>query len=298
MFCDNCGNKLKEGDKFCSKCGELQKQDNKKSNANLEKSKTNSRINKKVVSSVLGVAIVCALTFLLLFAFSNNKIKALFSASSVNLITEHSPNTNNTANKPANSKISINQIDSSNFPEISVYFTAEDSNGGILKNLNKNYMKIKETNSKNLVEEEILDLRQMNLNQPLNINLVMDASDSMTGNKIDTAKTAARSFLNSVQFNSGDLVELVTFNDAVSIAQGFTSEKDMIEGALSSLNTSSQTAFYDALNTSLVETSQKSGPKCIIAFTDGLDNESKVTSDYVSDLAKKIRNTNLYNRYW
>lgn len=287
MFCGNCGNKLEDGDKFCGKCGNVQKQDNDESKSNLEKSKTKPKLNKKVILPLLGVGI-CALVFLLVFTFSSDKIKKLFSSSSETSVNVNSGNMNSKASKPADSKISINQIDSSNFPEISVYFTAEDGNGAVLKNLTKNYMKIKESNSKNSVDEEILDLRQMNLNQPLSINLVMDTSDSMSGNKIDIAKTAARNFINSVQFNSGDLVELITFNQSVSIAQGFTSQKDRIDGVLKNLSTNSETAFYDALNTSLVETSEKNGPKCIIAFTDGLDNKSKVTSEYVADLGKKL----------
>lgn len=202
--------------------------------------------------------------------------------------TEYSTNGSYQLSEPIESKISINQIDSSNFPEINVYFTAEDNKGDILKGLKKGYIKIKEGNSTAQVEEEILDLKQMDLKQPLNINLVMDTSDSMTGHKIDTAKDAAQKFLNSVQFDSGDLVELITFNNMVSIGQPFTNQKSSVEKSLLALNTSSQTSFYDALNAALVETSAKKGPKCIIAFTDGLDNNSKVTSDYVIDLAKKL----------
>lgn len=309
MFCYKCGYKLGEGDKFCTRCGKLQREYNEnisngeksydkeftqkisknesyhiekknyESNNDQNKNHIKSMKSKKIFLFGIGIIFFSILLVFLLYNFSNDKAKESFRGNNKNLVT---------TNKDLNSKISINQIDSSNFPEISVYFTAENDKGEIIKGLRKEHIKIKEGNNTSLIEEQLLELRQMNLKEALNVNLVMDASGSMSGYKINTAKAVALNFLNSVQFNSGDLVELITFNNIVSIGQVFTNERNSIERALLELDANNETAFYDALNAALVETSEKNGPKCIIAFTDGLDNKSMLNSEYVIDLAKKL----------
>lgn len=55
-FCENCGDKVSTDDKFCSKCGKVQKIDvNKEKPKNIKVTKTSSSEGLGVVSMVLGI---------------------------------------------------------------------------------------------------------------------------------------------------------------------------------------------------------------------------------------------------
>lgn len=192
--------------------------------------------------------------------------------------------------KQKQANINITQINTDNFPLIKVYFSVMNEQNNIIKGLETKHFNISEKllgDSYN-VNESISDLKLMNEGESINLNLVMDVSDSMKGNKLQQAKNSANNFLNTVNYKSGDKIEIISFNDYIYINQPFSNEQNTLRNCIDSLNSEGATAFYDSLYTALSETNKQFGHKCIIAFTDGKDNRSQHSKQDIIDLSKKL----------
>lgn len=190
-------------------------------------------------------------------------------------------------NEQRDIKLNVTQVDSNNYPEISVYFTAEDINENLIEGLKKSNIKLLEKENEATVNKEITDLQFVENNQAVSINMVMDTSDSMR-TMINNCKGTAINFLNNINFDSGDRAEFIEFNDYPKINNYFTSNKQSLINSISSINVNGATALNDSLIMSLNQTNLQGGAKCVIAFTDGLDNRSYSTSRDVINLSKKL----------
>lgn len=274
MFCSNCGSKLKEGARFCDACGvEILGINNKLNDSN----KVN--IKKKII---IGMIIILSISILIcgIFFVLNNGYSSF---SHLNKETKSAQDTNTSIQKNVN--ISVSQVDSSNFPEIKLYFSVYDDNNELIKELSLENFKLIEVNS---LEEKITSLKEPSGEESICMNVVMDISSSMGNGKLNESKQAAKNFLDIVGFNSGDKVELISFNNSYNVIQQFTNNKNLLINAIDNMSSAGDTALYDALYKALLETNAQSGSKCVIAFTDGKDNSSLVTQDYIIDLSKKL----------
>lgn len=182
----------------------------------------------------------------------------------------------------------ISQVDSNNFPEISLYFNAIDEFGNSLKDFNIDNLNIFTKNqSGEDIKTEIKELEFVDKKEPVSINMVMDTSGSMDGD-INKCKEIAGNFINSIDFTMGDRVEVIEFNDISRVNNYFTSNKESLINSINGLRTSGGTALFDSLISALYETNMQEGAKCIIAFTDGDDNMSVNTSTDVINLSQKL----------
>lgn len=184
-----------------------------------------------------------------------------------------------------NVNITVSQVDSSNFPEIKLYFSVEDDSKQLIKELASEDFRLKDDNS---LEQAIISLKQPNEEQIISTNIVMDTSSSMGNGKLIQSKQAAKNFIDAIKLNIGDRIELISFSTCYNVIQQFTDDKKLLFNAIENMNSSGDTAFYDALHKALLETNNQSGGKCVIAFTDGQDNSSYVTQDFIIDLSKKL----------
>lgn len=184
-------------------------------------------------------------------------------------------------------EINITQIDSNSYPNINMYFSVEDSEENLIEDLNKNNITISLIKDGVYEDIKIDSLEFIEKTQPISINMVMDTSDSMKKLMLIT-KNIANDFLNKIDFSSGDRVELIEFNNSSKIRTYFTNNKQSLVNSVNGMEAAGMTAFYDALIKGLNETNKETGAKCIIAFTDGIDNESSNTSDNVINLATKL----------
>ncbi|MGL4848481.1 MAG: serine hydrolase [Clostridium sp.] len=184
-------------------------------------------------------------------------------------------------------KIDLVQVDTNYFPEIKLYFTVEDSKENkILENLTLNDFTINEKINGELVERKIDEIKFLNDDENISINMIMDTSSSMQNN-MGECKTAAMDFLNNLNFNKGDKVSIIEFNDIARVNNYFTSDKESLLNSIRGLDTYGQTALYDALIDGLNQTNMQDGLKCIIAFTDGEDTSSKSSESDVIKLSKE-----------
>lgn len=194
-------------------------------------------------------------------------------------------------NKPETSlDMSVYQIDATDFPLIRLYVDMKDQNGSVPEGLRAELFKLTEqVNGLDKSDQTITKMQQLNDSQNININIVADVSGSMKGTSFNNAKSAMKNLLNCVQFNVGDKVELTDFSDKVNIAQEFTENKSEISNKIDKLSIGNMTCLYDALYAAVNRTAAQSGAKCVIAFTDGLDNISKCNVDTVISVAQHYR---------
>jgi VWFA-related protein len=171
--------------------------------------------------------------------------------------------------------IRITQVDTSQFPQVTIYVSITDQNGqpiGIAPS-----RIVIEEDGVPIPFDQIQGAEQVG---PLTTLLVMDVSGSMHAEgKLEAAKAAARTFID--QMRADDEVGLVTFSTEIKYAQPITADRGEINKAIDRLIGIGDTAMYDALIQAVDILETVEGRKAIVALTDGLDNRSDATPEEV-----------------
>ena len=171
--------------------------------------------------------------------------------------------------------IRITQIDTSNFPQVTVYVAVTDVNGEPV-GLDPARIRLME----NEVEIPVNQIEGAGEINPLTTLLVMDISESMLYvGKLEAAKGAAAVFIN--QLRPSDRIGLLTFNNEIKYVQPITEDRKLILSAIDDLQAEEETAMYDGLSEAISILSEVGGRKAIVALTDGLDNLSQATPESV-----------------
>ncbi|MGL5647825.1 MAG: hypothetical protein ACRDDY_08235 [Clostridium sp.] len=114
------------------------------------------------------------------------------------------------ANNREEVRIDLVQVDTNYFPEIKLYFTVEDSKDrNIVESLTTGDFILNEKVNGELVEREIDEIKFLNEDEKISINMIMDTSSSMENN-MEECKTSAIDFLNNLNFDKGDKVSIYT----------------------------------------------------------------------------------------
>ena len=186
--------------------------------------------------------------------------------------------------------INIRQVDNTDFPNVKFYATISDENGNIMEDVDASDFKVKEIDANgNVSDVQLKDVYKVlaSADGRINMNMVLDASGSMIDyNKMDQAKQAANSFLEKVNLDGGDRVEIISFDDYVYLEQEFTSNKSVLNSAIAGISPDSSTALYDALYAGVFQTYYEEGAKCVVGFTDGMENASSYSFQDVVNLAQ------------
>ena len=106
----------------------------------------------------------------------------------------------------------------------------------------------------------------------LNLTLVLDQSNSMTGARIERVKVAAHQIIDSLGEN--DILSVVVFNDRAEIIIPATrvTDKPALKAKVSLINASGGTEIFQGLSAGMNQVKQYLGPKLvnhIILLTDG-----------------------------
>jgi VWFA-related protein len=174
-------------------------------------------------------------------------------------------------------QVRITQVDTSKFPNVTVYVSVTDSAGEPV-GVDASAIQIYENGD--LMQP--VDIRGGGEGQadPLTTMLVMDISGSMDKNdKIGAAKEAAKTYV--TQMRAGDQAGLIAFDTQVYTVQPITTDTVALINAIDGLETGSDTALFNALVEAEKALAGVTGRKAVIALTDGLDNRSQYTPDQV-----------------
>lgn len=126
---------------------------------------------------------------------------------------------------------------------------------------------------------------------PLDLFVLLDTSASMT-DRMDVVHEAAIGFLKTLRI--GDRGAVVAFSDTVSVIQGLTGERDVLEKAIESTRAHGATALNNAIYIALKQfglQARQDGEvrrQAIAVLSDGEDTSSLVTFDDVLTLARRM----------
>ncbi|MBQ2886439.1 MAG: VWA domain-containing protein [Alphaproteobacteria bacterium] len=180
--------------------------------------------------------------------------------------------------------LSIVQIDTSEFPNITVYFSLEDMAGNFIDDVQPEQVKVLESNGTDWVEMSgNIQFTEKDVSKR-SVSLVMDTSGSMDGS-INDLCWAAQELLTHMQGGNYN-VALTTFSNTWNTIYNFTNDISAVSDELNYMYASGGTALYDTLENCLHQAVNQQGQKYILAFTDGLDNDSRIGKDELISLAK------------
>jgi VWFA-related protein len=174
--------------------------------------------------------------------------------------------------------VSITQIDTSHFPQITVYVSVTDRTGEPVT-VDPAQIVLSEDADRVHVQE----VHGLGQGEPLATLLVIDVSGSMNkAGKLDAAKKAAAAYVD--QMEADDVAGLLTFNTAWQLVQPLTADRQALKTAIDGIAAANDTAMYDALYEAVGILSARTGRKAIIVLTDGMDNRSTRKSAEVVSL--------------
>src|SRR5208283_1445787 len=167
-------------------------------------------------------------------------------------------------------QIRITQVDSSKFPQVTVYVSVTDANGQPV-GVDPSAIQISENGQVMKTTTSATNVNGQTTNGPgqLTTLLVIDVSGSMTtANKLTQAKAAAEAYVN--QMRPGDQAGLIAFDTRVEVSQAITADHQLLTQTIDSLKSGSDTAMFDALKSAEELLANVKGRKAILLLTDGM----------------------------
>lgn len=122
-------------------------------------------------------------------------------------------------------------------------------------------------------------------NVPFTAAVLVDASTSMRGGKLQAAVRAATHFVSSM--NSLDQVSLMLFSDQLERSTPFTAVPSVIQFAVSGLEADGGSAIHDAMFVALRRLADRQGRKVIILLSDGVDVDSVLSASQIREIARR-----------
>jgi VWFA-related protein len=121
---------------------------------------------------------------------------------------------------------------------------------------------------------------------PVSLGIVLDASGSMTSDKIATAQAAIDRFIYDL-LGKDDELFFIEFANRPRLTQQWTKDRRLISRALGRVNPSGGTALYDAVAEALpLASAGENRKKAVLIISDGNDSNSDVS---VGELRQLIR---------
>lgn len=182
--------------------------------------------------------------------------------------------------------VKIISTDVSDYPTVRLYIDVLDNNGNQIE-LDAPLIRVQELKGGAYLEREVKRLERMEGHEGLSIELVADKSGSMDG-IMWRVQDIMSEFVNHLDYASGDAVELISFDSYVMYMCTRTDDVDFLNNGIYNMVPTGSTAMYDALVEAVTSAGYQNGAKCVIAFTDGEDNDSVYTYNDVISLAQRL----------
>jgi Ca-activated chloride channel family protein len=164
---------------------------------------------------------------------------------------------------------------------ISVNATVSDSSGRFVRNLRKEDFTVYEDDQLQTVSHFAAE------RVPVSLGIVLDTSGSMTGEKMQAARTALRRFLNDL-LHPEDEIFLYGFSDAPVLLQDWTTDRQRVSRALDRVRANGATALYDAVAEAIPLTAKGTHrKKALVVISDGNDTSSSIDVREVKQLIRE-----------
>lgn len=120
---------------------------------------------------------------------------------------------------------------------------------------------------------------------PLNVVLVLDASESLTGERLEHLVDASNVVIDGLK--PEDQAALITFGHSISIRSKLGKDRDALRNALKGITASGETSLVDAAYAGLLTGESDVGRALVLIFSDGLDVTSWLQPEAVLDIARR-----------
>lgn len=181
--------------------------------------------------------------------------------------------------------VNIVQIDTSSFPNITVFFSLEDEDGNFIEGVKPEHIQVFEAVEENW--EEVYGSMKFSKEDNASrksVAMLMDISGSM-GGTIDQLCVTAKELLQQMQ-GGNYYVSLTTFDDQCYPIIDYTNNLTAVSNELDYLSIGGGTSLYDALEYCLHQAVGQQGQRYVLAFTDGAEGGSRISKDELISLAK------------
>lgn len=182
---------------------------------------------------------------------------------------------------PAN--IEFVSADVSEYPRVKLYLRVTDPDSGeSIENLLMNSFTVEERlKGGEYLSRTVKNAFSLEGNGGLKTALAADKSDSISDYDMDKIKSVMIEFVNNMDYNAGDEAMVIAFDSIVQTMCTFTNNRERLTHGIENMSTDGRTACYDAIYNAVQNASLRGGARCVIAFTDGYDNESIHTPEEV-----------------
>ena len=153
----------------------------------------------------------------------------------------------------------------------SITVTVRDMDGRLITDLGRDAFEVYEDGEPQTVTQFTRD------RVPLSLGVLLDISDSMSGRRIQDARSAVHRFLFDL-LDAEDEFCILAFNHQPHVMTGWTHTPDVVSRALDSLRPSGGTAVYDAILAAVPLLEQRSRQRAaLLVVSDGADTASTAT---------------------
>lgn len=183
--------------------------------------------------------------------------------------------------------IRLVSTDVSGYPEVKAYFRVEDpeTHSPVTGLDGKSFSISEKISGGGYVSREVHSAEMLGAHEGLNISLVADKSSSISNADMDKIKSVMRDFVYALNFSVGDRAEVLAFDDIVQQMCTYTGDTKLLINGINSMYNDGMTALYNAIHDGIYHSYLRGGARCVIAFTDGQDNESSYSYLDVVDYA-------------
>lgn len=172
-------------------------------------------------------------------------------------------------------QVRLVSTDVSEYPLVTAYFRVEGADGTPIEDLDAASFRISERlQGGQYLSREVRSAEPLKGNQGLSIDLVADKSSSIRQSDMQKIKRVMSDFVNSLHFEEGDKAEVLAFDSIVQQMCCYTDDPALLSNGIQNMSTDGMTALYNAIHDGIHNAALQGGARCVIAFTDGIDNES------------------------
>jgi Ca-activated chloride channel homolog len=123
------------------------------------------------------------------------------------------------------------------------------------------------------------------LDLPLRVTLVLDVSESVSGERLSGLVKAGNGLVNALK--AEDQASLVTFSHRARLQVPMTASFDALRDALSSLSATGSTSLRDAVYLAMTAQGHEGARRLVLVFSDGIDTASWLTNAQVIEAARR-----------